>query len=123
MIFLKSNTVLLSTSKSDDFCLEIDLFAARTDDIDASGGSIAQRITRSLGRKLGQSTVSKCLGVVRWQLHEDHRYYLAYIFCHQTLMEYEFSEAKVDGRRGSTQGVAAHCAPCIILLHYILLIF
>ncbi|KAF8355992.1 hypothetical protein PRIPAC_97615, partial [Pristionchus pacificus] len=53
------NESFVFTSKSDDFCLEIDLFAARTDDIDASGGSIAQRITRSLGRKLGQSTKQK----------------------------------------------------------------
>ncbi|GMT05837.1 hypothetical protein PENTCL1PPCAC_28011, partial [Pristionchus entomophagus] len=53
------NESFVFTSKSDDFCLEIDLFAARTDDIDGSGGSIAQRITRSLGRKLGQSTKQK----------------------------------------------------------------
>ncbi|GMR61687.1 hypothetical protein PMAYCL1PPCAC_31882, partial [Pristionchus mayeri] len=53
------NESFVFSSKSDDFCLEIDLFAARTDDIDGSGGSIAQRITRSLGRKLGQSTKQK----------------------------------------------------------------
>ncbi|GMT36777.1 hypothetical protein PFISCL1PPCAC_28074, partial [Pristionchus fissidentatus] len=53
------NESFVFRSKSDDFCIEIDVFAARTDDLEASGGSIAQRITRSLGRKLGQSTKQK----------------------------------------------------------------
>ena len=48
-----------SEGEPDDFCIEISLFAARTDQgLVDSGGSLRSKITRSLGRKFGTTVVT-----------------------------------------------------------------
>ena len=67
---------MFSESEPDDFCIEVSLFAARTDQglVDSSG-SLRSKITRSLGRKFGTNVVrSETLSFIVYLLENPAGY-------------------------------------------------